>query len=177
MMQPRHRFDVHTVLPDFKRKRVYVNSEAVIEGCKGPLDHATIVDVSNPAKPFPVSRFPVPVPPAGLPYKNFCDKGGRFGPHNQHQWQHQECLYRNDNLVFMTYFNAGLRIFDISDPWLPKEVAFFEPPDPVHRRGKLPTKLVCSSEDVVVDARGVIYMSDKNHGVYILKADDAIYEI
>ena len=80
--QPRHRFDVHTVSPDFKRKLVYVNSEAVISDCKGPLDHATIVDVANPAKPFAVSRFPVPVPPAGLPYRNFCDKGGRFGPHN-----------------------------------------------------------------------------------------------
>jgi hypothetical protein len=38
------------------------------------------------------------------------------------------------------------------------------------RRGPLPkTGLVTQSEDVVVDARGYIYVSDKNHGVYILR--------
>jgi hypothetical protein len=54
-------------------------------------------------------------------------------------------------------------------------VAYFVPPDPRERRGPLPTKLVCSSEDVLVDARGVIYMSDKNHGVYLLKAAESIH--
>ena len=75
----------------------------------------------------------------------------------------------------MTYFNAGLRIFDISDATQPREVAYFVPPDPLERRGILPTKLVTQSEDVVVDARGYIYISDKNHGIYILKARDEIY--
>jgi hypothetical protein len=48
-------------------------------------------------------------------------------------------------------------------------VAFLAPDQPV-RRGPLPkTGLVTQSEDVVVDARGNIYVSDKNHGVYILR--------
>ena len=114
-------------IPD--RKLVVVNSEAIMENCAEPANYTALVDVSDETKPRLASIFPTPVPPADAPYRNYCVKGGRFGPHNQHQWQHQECLYRNDNLVFMTYFNAGLRIFDISDPWLPKEVAFFEPPD------------------------------------------------
>ena len=29
--------------------------------------------------------FPSPRPPANAPYKDFCDKGGRFGPHNTNQ--------------------------------------------------------------------------------------------
>jgi hypothetical protein len=167
---------MHSAIPIPDRKLVVVNSEAIAENCAEPANYTALVDVSEEKNPRLASIFPTPVPPAEAPYRNYCVKGGRFGPHNQHQWQHQDCLYRNDNLVFMTWFNAGLRIFDISDPWLPKEVAFFEPPDPVERRGKLPTKLVCSSEDVVVDARGVIYMSDKNHGVYLLKAHDAVYD-
>jgi hypothetical protein len=48
--------------------------------------------------------------------------------------------------------------------------------EPGRRRGQLPTKLVAQSEDVLVDARGFIYISDKNHGVYIAKAADAIYQ-
>ena len=44
------------------------------------------------------------------------------------------------------------------------------PPDPKERRGLLPaTKLVAQTEDVIVDKRGNIYVSDKNHGIYILR--------
>jgi hypothetical protein len=75
-------------------------------------------------------------------------------------------------LTFLTYFNAGLRVFDISDEKLVKEIAYFVPPDPVERRGVLPkTKLVGQSEDVLVDARGFIYVTDKNHGIYVLRLD------
>ena len=60
--------------------------------------------------------------------------------------------------------------YDIQDERAPKEVGWFLPPDPRVRRGPLPkTGLVAQSEDVVVDARGNIYVSDKNHGVYILR--------
>ena len=43
------------------------------------------------------------------------------------------------------------------------------PPDPTVRRGVLPKKLVVQSEDVLVDARGYIYLTDKNHGLYVLR--------
>jgi hypothetical protein len=32
------------------------------------------------------------------------------------------------DVVAMSYLNAGIRIFDISDPTAPKEVAYFVPP-------------------------------------------------
>lgn len=167
--QPNHRFDVHTVSPDFKRKLVYVNSEAVIADCKGPLDHATVVDVANPAKPVAVARFPVPVPPPGVPYTNFCDKGGRFGPHNMNQLQYNPSVEQQGNLVYLTWFNAGLRVYDVSDKRLPREVASFMAP--------LPQKIYLPSygnyvrmEDVLVDTRGYIYVSGgAQQGVWILK--------
>lgn len=165
----------HSAVPIPARKIAIVNSEAIKENCAEPANYVALVDTSDETQPRLVSMFPTPVPHPDAPYRNYCVKGGRFGPHNQHQHQHQKVLMQNDNLVFMTWFNAGLRIFDISDIHLPREVAYFEPPDPVHRRGPLPTKLVCSSEDVLVDARGVIYMSDKNHGVYLMRAADSIY--
>jgi hypothetical protein len=33
----------------------------------------------------------------------------------------------------------------------------------------LPRTLVAQSEDVLVDRRGYIYLTDKNHGLYVLR--------
>jgi hypothetical protein len=167
--QPQHRFDVHTVSPDFKRKLVYVNSEAVISECKGPLDHATVVDVSNPAKPFAVSRFPVPVPPPGLPYTSFCDKGGRFGPHNMNQLQYNPNVEKQGNLAYLTWFNAGLRIYDVSDKRQPLEVGHFMAGPPQKQFLKAYGPYV-RMEDVFVDTRGYIYVTGgAQQGLYILR--------
>ena len=163
---------VHTAQPLIGRELVICNSEAIAENCNEPLGYAGIVDIKDPSKPRLSSLFPLPRPPEDAPYRNFCEKGGRFGPHNQHQWQYQDILLHDENLCFLTYFNAGLRVFDISDERLVKEIAYFVPPDPVERRGVLPkTKLVGQTEDVLVDARGFIYITDKNHGLYVLRLE------
>lgn len=168
-----HFIAVHTALPLQNRPLVVVNSEPVLENCQGSLGHAGIVDISDEKNPRLISLFPLPEPPPGATYKNFCQRGARFGPHNQHQWQYQDVLLNDESLCFLTYFNAGLRVYDISDEQLPKEIAWFLPPDPVTRHGPLPTTdLIAQTEDVLVDARGFIYITDKNQGVYILRLSD-----
>ena len=63
-------------------------------------------------------------------------------------------------------------MYDISDATLPREVAWFIPPDPVHRYGPQPVgSLVEQTEDVLVDTRGYIYVTNKNQGLWILKLD------
>jgi hypothetical protein len=64
-------------------------------------------------------------------------------------------------------FNAGLQIYDISDPYDPHITGYFIPDDPKERRGPMPSKLVHQAEDVIVDRRGVIYMSEANNGIYV----------
>jgi hypothetical protein len=121
-----------------------------------------------------IALLPLPVPPRGLPYEDFCQKGGRFGPHNVNQHHHSPFTDHSDTLVYLTYFNAGLRIYDISIPTVPKEVGWFLPPDPVHRYGPQPVgSLVEQTEDVLVDTRGYIYVTNKNQGLWILKYDAA----
>jgi hypothetical protein len=160
---------LHTAVPLPGRGLLAVNSEAIAEDCDEPVGFAGLVDIRDETASRLISLFPLPVPPAQAPYRNFCERGGRFGPHNQHQPQHQPTLLSDENRVFLTYFNAGLRVVDISDARLPREVGWFVPPDPRVRRGPLPTRLVSQSEDVLVDARGYIYVSDKNHGLYVLR--------
>jgi hypothetical protein len=110
------------------------------------------------------------VPPKDAPYTDFCDKGGRFGPHNTNQEQHLRDVEKQGDLIYLTYFNAGLRIFDIQDPRLPKEVGWFIPPTPTKRIGPMPrTTLVNQTEDVLVDTRGNIYITDKQWGLFVLR--------
>ena len=42
------------------------------------------------------------------------------------------------------------------------------PDDPAQRRGPIPSTLVHQAQDVLVDRRGVIYLSEGNSGIYIL---------
>jgi hypothetical protein len=69
----------------------------------------------------------------------------------------------------MTYFNAGLQVFDISEARDPFIAGYYIPDDPQHRRGPLPKELVVQVEDLVVDRRGYIFMTEKNSGIYVLK--------
>jgi hypothetical protein len=40
------------------------------------------------------------------------------------------------------------------------------------RIGLKPSRLAAQSEDVLVDRRGCIYLSDKNHGIHILRVKE-----
>ena len=162
----------HSAVPLPARDLLALNSEAIEEECDEPLALAGLVDLRVEQEPRLISTFPIPLPPDQAPYRNFCERGGRFGPHNVHQGQGNPALLQREDVLFLTYFNAGLRIYDISDAQLPREVGYFLPPDPVVRRGLLPRTLVAQSEDVLVDSRGFIYVTDKNHGLYILRQSD-----
>jgi hypothetical protein len=150
---------IHTYIPLPRRKLALINDEAIAENGNENLNLAGIVDIANENEPRLISLFPLPAPPAESGLKNFYEKGGRFGPHNQHHPNHQACLESRDDIAYLTYFNAGLRVYDIRDARAPKEIAYFIPPDPKERIGTKPSKLVAQVEDVLVDRRGFIYIS------------------
>jgi hypothetical protein len=161
---------VHTVLPLPGRGLAVVNGEAHEERCDEPLDFAGLIDISNSAAPVLRSILPLPLPGPGLPYSSYCDKGGRFGPHNSHLAQGNPAHEAREDVAYLTWFNAGLRVYDIADPRAPVEVGSFVPADPRRRFGPLPASaLVSQSEDVLVDRRGIIYVSDKNQGIHLLR--------
>ncbi|WP_344953713.1 hypothetical protein, partial [Actinomadura miaoliensis] len=163
------RFGVHGVLPLPGRGIAFANSEDVSYG-KGPAPHASIIDISDPAEPWLLSTFPSPVPPDDAPYDDFATRGGWSGPHNINHHQHHPDVQRQGNLFYIAHFNAGLRVYDVSNVRLPREVGYFVPPEPTRRYGPMPEgDLVLQTEDVVVDRRGYIYISDKNQGLWILR--------
>jgi hypothetical protein len=162
-------FGVHTVLPVPSRGVAYVASEDTSYG-KGAAHFAGIVDISTPTQLRLISLFPEPIPPDGADYRSFSARPGWSGPHNVNQLQHNPAVQPQGDLVYTAHFNAGLRIYDVSHPRLPREVGWFMPPDPKERLGPMPEgPLVAQTEDVLVDRRGFIFITDKNQGLWILR--------
>jgi hypothetical protein len=70
--------------------------------------------------------------------------------------------------MFVTYFNAGLRVYDISDSDQPVEVAHWIPECPPHQAA-------AQINDVYVSEDLTIYATDRvNGGVYLLEPDRAL---
>jgi len=133
-------------------------------------------DVSDPTDPVMISVFPYPEVPEDYPYKNFnfcgLHKPGPFGPHNMHEpMSHKSWIENRSDRVYNCYFHAGVRVYDISDPYNPKEIAYFIPPDPEKLCWDLEmaNPPLGTMEDMVVDDRGYIYANAMHDGVYILK--------
>jgi hypothetical protein len=163
------RIALHTVVPARDPRYLIVNSEALRERCDEPVNFAGVVDISKEAEPRLISLFPTPQMPADYPHRDFIEKGGRFGPHNQHHQQGNASLLAHDQYVYLTYFNAGLQIFDVSNPHFPRIAGYYIADDPKKRLGPLPLDLVTQYEDVLVDRRGYAYVSEKNSGLHILQ--------
>lgn len=171
----------HTCVPLPGRDILVVSEEPMANfGLEGPKN-IRLWDISDESRPREISTLPVPQPTDAEPYDSYYQKGERFGPHNMHE-NHQGSMQVEDK-VYNAYMNAGLRVFDISDPTSPAEVASFLPPTPTERMDPRPymrifdvihggVKDVCS-QDVLVDPRGYIYLSGLNDGIWILQQTGA----
>ena len=109
-----------------------------------------IFDITDETKPVPVATFQV----SEEERRRLGE--GRFGAHQPHEY------VGPDNLVYAAWFSGGLRVVDISNPYRPEEVACYVPkPASGHRSAQ--------TNDVFVDAKGLIYIIDRNNGLDILK--------
>jgi hypothetical protein len=109
----------------------------------------------------PISTLPMP------PLSDYINRGGRFGAHNIHENIPTPTSFQSDKIIFGTFFNGGLRAYDISDPYQPREIGHFVPPAPEGA----PTGAI-QLNDVFVDERGIVYTVDRHvGGLYILETD------
>lgn len=152
----------HTPLPLPGRKLLVLADEATSTNCTNGLAYTWVIDVREPTNPVSFATLPTPGE------EDFCKKGAKFGPHNLHE--NRPSSLQTEDLVFATYHNAGLRIYDLRNPYQPRQVGYYVPPPPERIVDQRPNPAkVIQSCDVYVDTNGVMYMTDTNAGLYILQ--------
>lgn len=144
----------HTTLPLPGRGLVVATDESTKNNCQEGDKRVWVVDIREERNPVTISTFPVP-------QGDFCNRGLRFGPHNVHE--NRPGSFHSENLIFVTYYNAGLRIVDIRNPYRPEEVGYFIPPPPEGQEAPM-------FNDLFVDVDGLVYVTDRiRGGLYILE--------
>ena len=143
----------HTVLPlpfPVAGRRVAVAIDEEHDHTPGqPHAGLWVFDVSDLSRIQPLAMFHV------SELDSPWSRVGRFGAH-----QFQE--HFSDTLVYATWFSGGLRIVDVAEPTLPREVGHYIPEPSGGNTSP-------QSNDVDVDRRGLIYLLDRNQGLDILE--------
>ena len=151
------------------RDILVVVNESTSNECLEPRQMVYFMDITNEKTPFTIANFDVPEAP-----HNFCSRGGRFGAHASNE--NMPPMYAK-RIVFISWFNAGVRAVDIRDPYKPREIAYYIPAttDKTDRRCVKTAegercKVAIQTNNVEVDDRGYIYIVDRaNTGMHVLE--------
>ena len=142
-------------------------------GGSAKIGAARIIDIADEKKPAVVSNIRLAVnmpefqaeqagdPGAGTTFRgyagHYCDVPQRKDP----------------GIMACTFILSGLRVFDIRDPYNPKEIAYFNPPPrkviPGGPDAADPVSDYAMSKPTFVPSRNEIWYSDGNNGLYTLK--------
>ena len=152
-----------------KRDFAVIVDESLVNECEEARQMVWIADITAEAHPFNVASWTVPEASG-----NFCSRGGRFGSHSSNE--NMTPIYYK-RVVFIAFFNAGVRALDIRDPYHPKEIGYYIPAvnEKTDKRcvgsgADERCKVAIQTNNVEVDDRGYIYIVDRaNTGVHILE--------
>ena len=153
-----------------KRDIVVITAEAGGNECtEGHPQMVWLADITDETTPQIISNYHVDERSG-----DFCSRGGRFGSHASNE-NMTPIYYRK--VVFISYFNAGVRAVDIRNPYSPKEAGFYIPAinkntfeNCIEVNGEERCKRAIQTNNVEVDDRGFIYIVDRaGTGMHILK--------
>ncbi len=129
---------MHTVVPLFDRGLMLVTDESTENNAKDWPKLVWILDARNEENLVPISTCPLP------DHKAYAARG-RFGAHNIHENVPLPTCWQSDQVVLGTFFNGGLRAYDISNPYRPEAIATSCRRRRPARRPEPPRSTTCSS--------------------------------
>jgi hypothetical protein len=152
----------HSALPLHDRGQLVVADEATTNIDQEQLKHTWVFDIRDKSNPVSIATMPTPSD------QDYVALGGQFGPHNLHE--NRPGSFQSSTTVFATWQSAGVRAFDISDPFRPEEIGYFVPPQPTRwmepMRGRAKMR---HTADIFVAEDGLMYVTDYDAGLYILQ--------
>jgi hypothetical protein len=152
---------MHTAMPLIERGLLIVTDESTEDAGKDWPKLIWVLDAREETHPVSIATCPLP------PLAAHKNRGGRYGAHNLHENPPVPTAWQSDQIIFGTFFNGGLRAYDIANPYQPAEVAAFVPPPP-----KGSSAGAVQINDVFVDERGIVYTVDRfSGGLYVLEMD------
>jgi hypothetical protein len=152
----------HTPLPLPGRKLAIVADESNADYCAKGLFYTWVLDVRADENPVPIATMPTPTDRG-----DYC-RIGNFGPHNLHE--NRPGSFQSEEIIFATYHDAGVRVFDIRDQYQPKEIASWVPPPPTKMFDPRPNVAKCAMTcDCYVTPQGLMFVSDWNAGMHVMQ--------
>ena len=117
-----------------------------------------IVDARREDNLVPIATLPLP------PKEKHATPNGRYGSHNMHE-NRPGPSFRSSNRIVASYFGGGVRVHDISDPFQPREIAYYVAETPAgSKAGSI------QINDVYVDENQVVYAMDRfAGGLYVME--------
>jgi hypothetical protein len=158
--------DAHSSQYDEGRKLLFTADEDFCKssgaGIEKGYGYMRVYDYSSPSNPVQIGQYRSPRSLA-----TDDQAAGDYVLHNN---------FLVGTTVYQSWYSDGVRVIDASNPRAPREVAYFVPPateNPVKpsQRGTL-TNTTQVWGVVVDEATGLIYASDMNSGLWILRRTD-----
>lgn len=146
---------------------VLANGYPMNEDCYEPYKDIYVIDVSTPDAPEIISTLPRPTPPKEAAFTDFCQRLGKFGPKRPTPFFAPG--EADENLAIYPFNNAGVQIFDITDPMNATIAAYFIPPmtDDLND----PRSYITPVESIFVEWDRNLIWAFANSGMYLLSAD------
>jgi hypothetical protein len=156
------------------RNIIALTNESTSNECRENPQLTYFIDITTETEPFGVGSYKVD--PASGKGMNFCARGGRFGAHSSDERINP--MYYG-KVLWLAYFNAGIRAVDMRDPWAPKEIGYYIPAinDNTEERcvtiaGVTTCKIAIQTNNLDTDNRGFVYAVDRaNTGMHIVELD------
>ncbi|MGI8791794.1 MAG: LVIVD repeat-containing protein [Acidimicrobiales bacterium] len=140
----------------------------------GNVGAARIIDIADETKPKVISNMKLEVNMTENRASQMADPGASSGLQGYAGHYCEVPQEIDPGIVACTFIVSGLRVFDIRDPYNPREIAYFNAPLKPSSTGGNGSNYAMAAPDFVPE-RGEIWYSDGNQGFFAVKLTNGVW--